>query len=528
MEFDVVIIGGGLGGLTAGAVLSRFGRKVLVIEQHYIPGGCATTFKRGDYVMEVGLHEMDGLHEYDIKTRIFDFLGISDSVEFKQVPELYRIKAKGIDITVPHGKKEFITVLGDAYPEDREALNKLLEVMEGVLKEIPRMPRDWKLKITMPFFPLLYPNVTKLSKYTVGRWLDEFIKNEELKFILQANLVYYSDDPYKLSMLYFSAAQSSYIGGGGHFIKGGSQQLSNYLAEKIEAAGGQVLLGKKVNSILMKNNRAAGVSFSDAFNDASAPREVYASAVIANAAVPLVKKMLPRRQALKLGGYAAEGLEESCSLISLYIGFNTDLKSLGVKHYSTFLYGDAGDSIKTVSAMHRSNDWQRKPFVFVDYSQIDSGLAPKGKTFGVICAADYLEHWEHLSDEEYKQEKKRTAGILLERLEREFPGITAYIEYFEVGTAKTIQSYTLNPKGTPYGYAQTPEQSGLKRPQIKSPVKNLYFASAWSFPGAGFTGAIISGFLCGNELNGQLGRGRGRLGRGKLGREGTGRFQDSR
>jgi all-trans-retinol 13,14-reductase len=60
-NFDTIIIGGGLGGLTAGATLAKFGKKVLLLEQHYIPGGCATTFKRRDYVMEVGLHELDGL-----------------------------------------------------------------------------------------------------------------------------------------------------------------------------------------------------------------------------------------------------------------------------------------------------------------------------------------------------------------------------------------------------------------------------------------------------------------------------------
>ncbi len=62
-QYDIIIIGGGLGGLTAGAKLARSGKKVFLVEQHYLPGGCATVFKRKDYTMEVGLHEMDGLHE---------------------------------------------------------------------------------------------------------------------------------------------------------------------------------------------------------------------------------------------------------------------------------------------------------------------------------------------------------------------------------------------------------------------------------------------------------------------------------
>ncbi len=68
MTYDAIIIGAGLGGLIAGAKLSKGGKKVLLIEQHSVPGGCATSFKRGDFTMEVGLHEMDGLHKKDLKT----------------------------------------------------------------------------------------------------------------------------------------------------------------------------------------------------------------------------------------------------------------------------------------------------------------------------------------------------------------------------------------------------------------------------------------------------------------------------
>ena len=82
MNYDVIVIGAGLGGLTAGARLARNGKKVLLIEQHNIPGGCATTFERKDFTMEVGLHEMDGLHARDMKTKIFRDLGVFDKVEF--------------------------------------------------------------------------------------------------------------------------------------------------------------------------------------------------------------------------------------------------------------------------------------------------------------------------------------------------------------------------------------------------------------------------------------------------------------
>ena len=503
MDFDVIIIGSGLGGLTAGATLSRFGKKVLLIEQHYIPGGCATSFKRKGYLMEVGLHEMDGLHEYDTKRRIFDLLEIWDNIELKQVPELYRIKGNGFDLVVPHGKAEYINQLGEAYPDDKQALSKLLNLMEGVLKEVPKLPSGWKSKLIFPLYPILFPNIVKTSELTLGDWLDRNIKSEELKLIIQGNLAYYSDDPYKMSLLYFSVAQSSYIGGGGNFIKGGSQNLSNYLAKEIENAGGQVILGKKVTNILVENNKVCGVKFIDSFNSTFGSKKVYAPYIIGNAAIPLIKKMLPKAQAKKLGK-RIDGLEEACSLISIYIGFNKNLKEWGVKNYSTFLFGDEINSLKDVARVNKSKDWKNKPFVFVDYSQIDSGLCERNKSVGVICAIDYLEDWKDLSSKQYKEKKEIVAKTLFNRLEENFPGITEFIDHYEVGTAKTVQSYTLNPKGTPYGYAQTLEQSGNNRLPARSPIENLYFASAWSNPGGGFTGAIIGGFLTGVEVSKRL------------------------
>ena len=82
MDYDVIIIGAGLGGLTAGAKLAKEGMRVLLLEQHDRPGGCASTFTRRGFTMEVGLHEMDGLHPGDMKNRIFEDLGIFTQVEF--------------------------------------------------------------------------------------------------------------------------------------------------------------------------------------------------------------------------------------------------------------------------------------------------------------------------------------------------------------------------------------------------------------------------------------------------------------
>ncbi len=505
-KFDVIIIGGGLGGLTAGATLAKRGKKVLLLEQHYIVGGCATTFKRKDFIMEVGLHEMDGLHEQDLKYAIFKDLGVFDNVELIQVPELFRYKSKTIDFVHPHGKEAAIHALIKQYPDEEKGIRTFLDLMDGVFSEIDKMPqKKWKQLLLFPIMPLIFPNIVKASRTNLGKFLDDHIKNEELKLILQGNLLYYHDDPYSMSMVYFSAAQSSYINGGGHFIKGGSQQLSNYLKSVIENNQGQVLMGKTATEILMKDSRVAGVVYQDSFNQGEAKTTVLADKVIANCAIPLLKSLLPEKESQKIAN-KTDHLEKACSLLTVYLGFKKPVKELNCHHYSTFVVGDDTQSLKDVPANYKG-DWQNRSFVFVDYSQIDSGLAPEGKSFGVICSSDYIDDWADLDEESYRAKKQEVATVLIERLEKLIPGIKEQIDTYEVGTSKTVERYTLNPTGTAYGFAQTPTQSGNRRLPLKSDINGLYFAGAWSFPGGGFTGAIISGFLCANEVDEVIKRG---------------------
>ncbi|NNF00158.1 MAG: NAD(P)-binding protein [Pyrinomonadaceae bacterium] len=500
MKCNTIIIGGGLGGLMAGATLSKFGKKVLLLEQHYIPGGCATTFKRRDFVMEVGLHEMDGLYENDGKVQMFKMLEVDKNVHFEKPPELHHVLSKNGEFVFPHGYEEAKETLVKRYPEDAKGINRFIELIKGIPLEIGKLPKKkWKQIVFYPLMPFLYPNTVEASSHSVGSWLDKNISNEDLKLDLTSWIVYWGDDPYTLSMYWYGLAQGGFIGGGGHFIKGGSQQLSNYLASFIEQNGGTVLLGKKAQKINTTNNHVTGVTYVDSFNSNLGPVTVDCDNIVANCAMPLVSEMLeePHSTSLK---EKISSYEEACSLLSVYIGVNGDLGDVGVKYYSTVFPGEDVKELKDVYPNHRG-DWSKRAFVFVDYSKIDAKLAPEGKDVAVICGADYLEDWEGLSEDEYRSKKEEVAEVVLQRLEYRFPGIRDRIEYYEVGTPKTIKDYTLNPKGTVYGYAQTPQQSGFKRFRENFLIPNLYFASAWAFPGGGFTGAIVSGFLAGLKMH---------------------------
>jgi phytoene dehydrogenase-like protein len=347
--------------------------------------------------------------------------------------------------------------------------------------------------------PLLYPNLVEATKLTIGSWLDKYITNEELKLDLTAHLAYWSDDPYKLSLFYFGLPFSGFVKNGGHFIKGGSQQLSSYLASYIENNGGTVLLGKKAEKIITENGKVKAVRFKDSFNKQMKPVTITCDNVVANCAIPIVPELLDEPHASKLK-VKINNHTDSCSLLCMYLGFKTEVDQFGVKHYSNYIRGEDVKSLKDLLP-NNMGDWSTRSFIFVDYNKVDSALAPPGKSEGVICAVDYLEQWEDLNDEDYKAKKERIATTLLQRLDKQFPGIRESIEYYEVSTPKTVKRYTSNPSGSVYGYAQSKEQTASKRFRNNFLIPNLYFASAWAFPGGGFEGSITGGFLAALQMN---------------------------
>ncbi|EAR01315.1 phytoene desaturase family protein [Maribacter sp. HTCC2170] len=500
MKYNTIVIGGGLAGLTAGATLAKFGKKVLLLEQHHKPGGCATTFKRGDFIIEVGLHEMCGLDENGAVLRLFDMLDITKKIEFLKVPELYAVFSGEEKFVFPHGFDEATKALVSKYPEDEKGIKRLMKLLSGIRREGVKLPRTpLKRKLMYPFMPLLYPNLVEASRHTVGSWFDKYITNENAKLDLLAHLVYWNDDPYTLSMFYYGLPFSSFIGSGGYFIKGGSQKLSDQLAAYIEQHGGKVLLGKKAEKIVTDNGKVTAVTFRDGFNESLEAVTIPCDNVVANCAMPIVPEMLDEPHATSLKHQIADKTN-ACSLLNIYLGFKSELEAYGVKHYSNVLKGEDVNSLKDIYP-NNTGDWSKRTFVFVDYNKIDSQLAPKGKSVGVICCADYLKDWDGLSKEDYKAKKEEVAQILLDRLEKQFPGIRESIAYYEVATSKTIKRFTSNTAGSVYGFKQSKEQAGTKRLRNNFLIPNLYFASAWAFPGGGFEGSIMAGFLAALQMN---------------------------
>ena len=479
---SISIIGAGLGGLTAGALLSKDGHKVTVLEQHNIVGGCATTFNRkGGFICEVGLHEMESVYNNPTIKGIFDSLGVYDNIEFIKAPEFFSVVTKNGKFIMPDGVESAKKALVAKFPSESKGIEKYFKLIEQIHSNLTTLQNaSW---YHYALFPIIFWDVLVYRSKNVMDVLDDIIDDEELKLILNTNVQYYNDSPNTLSFLMHAVAQHSYFSGGGWFIKGGSGRLSDYLAKVIEDNGGEVITKASVSSCTQSSVE---------YMHKKELKRVESDIVISN---------LSPEQTYKLYAQAyRETKELGESLLTIYLGFSKSIKDVyGKKEYSNFIYDDI-DSVDGLNTMSKK-DISQRGFVFIDYSQIDSGLTKdSSKSFGAICTIDYIKEWSDLDDESYEQKKSDLIDSTLTKLEKYYPNISNLVEYAEVGTAKTVKRYIKTPNGTAYGFKPTPKQF-FRVPKSKSKkVDNLYFVGQWVI-GGGFSPAISSGGLCFDELN---------------------------
>lgn len=471
--FDVIIIGGGLGGLTAGAKLSREGKRVLLLEQHSVPGGYATTFRHKEFRVEAGLHEMDGFGGGNLKQKIFTELDIFNHVKFPEIPDFYRAVTQRKDITVPHDLHVAKDLLLANFPHEAAGLDTYFRRMEQFRKYRPE-------------------SETEVFD-SIGAYLDRLIEDADLKLILLGNLMAFSDDPYLLSMDYYAQAQGAYYNSGSVFIEGGSQVLSDYLAGYIESHGGKVCCRHLAVEILMDSGLCSGVkyrSLRDGTDHTARTKQV-----VVNASLPQVAtSLLPEEFGRKLIDLTGDRMP-GASLYTLYLCFDRPLKEIGNPCYCTCVYGP---DVNTPNDIGRNSHGRfgDKTYVLTDYSHIRSGLAPEGKSFAALVAEDYLNYWDGMTPEEYKRRKAEVTASFLSRLEQLVPGLNRHLVWYDAATARTMKRYTLNTDAAVYGFAQNP---GPRTKQRISPVANLHIASAWDKFGGGFSGVIYSGYFAALE-----------------------------
>lgn len=500
-EFDALIIGSGLGGLSCAAAFARQGFKPLVLEQHYVPGGYATTFKRpGGFVFDVSLHSTTMGERNGVVNLIPGFPEIKE-VEFVPHPYLYRAIFPDHDFRVPQKNLEkYIDILSGYFPGEKPGIEGIIEDMEGLSRDLNKYSQAHG-QVDMSRFPVDFPYLFKSFNKTWGALVDTRIKNSRLKAIISSLWGYFGLPPSKLSSFYYALPTINYLSSGGYYPKGRSQEISNAFVKFIENKGGIVKLKTPVEKILVKDHTAYGVKTADG-------TEYKGKVVVSNAnAFDTFLKMMDEKEFLKSYLATFETYNVSLSSFQVFLGLNKDLvRKVGLEDSEIF-YSPGYDDDAAYKAFLEA-DVENSGYGITLYDNVYKGYSPAGKNTVNILVLQGYKHWEKYEPDywkgnkkQYREEKERMAEILIKKVEKTvLPGLSAAVEVKEIGTPLTNLRYTRNYRGAIYGWDQTMNNTGANRVPHITPIKNLYLTGAWTQPGHGYGAVIPSGLSCFAEI----------------------------
>ena len=473
-DLPVVVIGAGLGGLVSGAYLSKFGFDVTVLEQHHIPGGYATSFDRGEFTFDVSLHAT--VAEHGICQKILEDLDVWAQLNIVYTPELRRIVTDSFDITLPARDPEgVVRILSKRFPEESQGIEAFYKQMQQVIKAL--ITGEGPGRQTM----------VALSDLSLSQWMALHVQTPEARSCLAAFSGYYGLPPDQINALFYAIATGEYLVHGGQYYKARSQDLSDALADSIEAFGGRICYSTRAERLLFDQAKAvSGVKD-------SMGQHHPAKAVIANCPVPaLVNTMSPRK--LIPDSFRSQAGQRQISLSSFVIWLGLDQTLPGIRDYEIDLAGSRGIGA-TPDILDDLEYPDRTGVSITIYDNLYPGYSTPGKTtLSIMCLASYTS-WEKFEadyfnnrKEAYQAQKESLAAFFIHRVEeRLIPGLSGMVEIMEIGTPLTNKFYTGNTRGAIYGYDRN-------QPHLDSrtPVKGLYLSGAWSH-GGGYTPVMMGG-----------------------------------
>jgi prolycopene isomerase len=501
-DWDVIVIGSGIGGLVTASQLAAKGARTVVLEQYLIPGGSGGSFQRKGYTFDVGASMIFGFGEKghtNLLTRALADVGQSCETVPDPVQLEYHLP-DGLTMAVDRDYEGFIARMNARFPHESAGIRAFYDTCWQVFRCLDAMPLlslEDPAYLAKVFFraPLACLGLARWLPFNVGDVARKHIRDEELLRLIDMECFCWSVMPAdRTPMINAGMVFSDRHAGGINYPKGGVGTIAEKLVKGLESHGGCIRYRARVKEVLIEQGRAVGVKLTNG-------EELRGKRIVSNATrwdtfagegspeTTLVnKEFTPSAESTWRRRY-----QPSSSFLSVHLGVDADVVPEGFHCHHLLL-----------------EDWNEmeaeQGVIFVSIpTLLDPSLAPEGRHIVHTFTMSDIQHWDHLNSKDYRAKKQQDADRLIARLESLLPGLSQAIELKEVGTPRTHRRF-LGRMGGSYGPIPAGRLPGLlPMPFNRTGLKGLYCVGDSCFPGQGLNAVAFSGYACSHRIGADLG-----------------------
>ena len=487
--YDYIIIGAGMGGLSAANFLAKYGKRVLVLEKHDKAGGFCTSFRRKETQFDCGIDSLHELKPNETIPQFFEFWGGSIESEKHIGSICCYIDDNVYSFRGDHIKEDFL----EQFPDDKNDIEKIFSVNNGIMEEMYRNSGPPIPPYEMNIFQLvkfaIYNMIKKplLMKYGLQNFnvtIQKLCKNRKIASII------FSKAAVTNNMVYFAFVYRWFVCNDTYYPQGGMQTIPDNAVKLFKQHGGTVMLNTEVSEIIMEEGQTKGVKTKNG-------KKYIADRIISNASPAFTYSLLPSECAQKQKMIQAIKRKKIFPSSCLLLIILDNIEALNRKNYICI-----ADS-NCLNIDDNKYTPENCPITIMVKDK-----KPNDKYYAVEILFPipykYMNCWNtngsRARGKQYYELKENVKDIILNRIyEKLGTSFKASVIYTELGTPLTFERYTNSANGSFMGWAIDKNNYG-KFMKHKTDILNLYLVGQWVFPGFGIAGVMASGYYLAKDL----------------------------